>query len=67
MFESQLLKSKMALNDVTMARLAVEIGVNPSTLNRKFKGISEFNRNEILIIKNFLNLTADEVNAIFFN
>lgn len=51
----------------TMAALAELIGVNITTFYRKVNGISDFYRNEILMIALYLKLTPNEVNAIFFD
>lgn len=49
-----------------MRDVASAIGINEATLYRKVNGTSDFTRNEIQIIKQFLDLTSDEVESIFF-
>ena len=60
------LKGKMvehSLRDQDMAKL---LGIDSSTFYRKKNGVTEFTREEIKIMKNILNLTADEIDSIFF-
>lgn len=60
------LKGKMvehSLRDQDMAKL---LGIDSSTFYRKKNGVTEFTREEIKIMKNLLNLTADEIDSIFF-
>lgn len=54
-------------NNISLDTLAARIGVNTSTLYRKIKGESEFNRNELQIIKDTLSLNDERFIAIFFN
>ena len=60
------LRDKMSSSRKTIEALAVYLGINMSTFYRKINGESDFTRNEIMLITSFLNLTADEVFAIFF-
>lgn len=61
-----LLLSAMAKAGITSSELSARIGVNQSTLYRKIKGFSDFNRNELQIIKSVLSLTVNEFEKIFF-
>lgn len=45
--------------------VASRIGVNPTTLQRKLNGTSDFNRNEIQLLKSGLKLSVDQVVNIF--
>ena len=61
------LKGKMvehSLRDQDMAKL---LGIDSSTFYRKKNGVTEFTREEIKIMKNLLNLSADEIDSIFFD
>ena len=60
------LKSKMVEKNLRDQDMAKILGIDVSTFYRKKTGITEFNREEIKAMKNCLNLTADEVDAIFF-
>ena len=66
MFDKRELQVQMLRNDVSMTDLANYIGVNIATLSRKMNGISDFTRNEIQLIKTKLNLSAQDVERIFF-
>lgn len=52
---------------LTMEQTAKYLGVNSATLSRKINGISEFNRNEIELLRVKLSLSADELQEIFFS
>lgn len=52
---------------LTMEQTAHYLGVNPATLSRKINGISDFNRNEIELLRVKLSLSAEELQAIFFS
>lgn len=54
---------RLGLNQSDVASM---IGVNPATLQRKLNGTSDFNRNEIQLLKSGLKLSIDQVIAIFF-
>ena len=61
------LKGKMvehSLRDQDMAKL---LGIDSSTFYRKKNGVTEFTREEIKIMMNLLNLSADEIDSIFFD
>lgn len=66
MFMANLFKAKIAERNRSTDEVAAAIGVNPATLYRKINGTSDFTRNEIQLIRHVLNLTTDEVEAIFF-
>lgn len=60
------LKGKMVehnLRDQDMAKL---LGIDASTFYRKKNGVTEFTREEIKTMKSLLNLTADDIDSIFF-
>lgn len=65
MFNKRLLKSKVVARGMTLGDLAVAIGINASTMTRKLKQ-GTFNRAEINAISDVLQLTDEEIIAIFF-
>lgn len=64
--DRELLRYKAAKLGHNLSDVAEMIGVNQSTFYRKLGGVSDFTRNEILLIRNALQLTSEEVDAIFF-
>lgn len=71
---SNKLKSIMALHNDTNATLAEYLGITPQTFSAKLnekknkKGVpAEFTGGQIGKIKRKYQLTADEVDSIFFN
>lgn len=63
----QLLKAKMVEHGDTQAQLAAAIGISASNLNDKINGKVSFRQNEIAAIRNRYNLSAQEVDLIFFS
>ena len=61
------LKAECVKKGMTLAELANKIGVDASTLYRKFKGGSEFSRNEMQIIRSVLELSDERFLEIFFD
>lgn len=61
------LKAKIVENGDTQTNLAVALGISLSNLNDKINGKADFRQNEIAAIKGRYHLTADDVDAIFFN
>lgn len=51
---------------ITMETLAEILGINPATLSRKVNGNSDFTRNEMQLIKSRLNVSPENMDAIFF-
>lgn len=66
MFRLNLFNAKLAACEVSKAEIAATIGCNESTLYRKINGQSDFTRNEIQMMRQKLNLTAEEMESIFF-
>ena len=64
---SKKFKIKLLEKDKSIEDIASHIGCNIATLYRKLNGASDFSRNEIQQIANCLELTAEEVNLIFFD
>ena len=63
----QLLKAKIVEHGDTQAQLAAAIGISASNLNDKINGKVSFRQNEIAAIRNRYNLSAQEVDHIFFS
>lgn len=61
------LKIKMLINNDTGITLAKALDISETTLSAKINGKAEFTRKEIEIIKTRYNLSAEEVDKIFFN
>lgn len=66
MFNKNLFKSKYIEHNLKAADVAVLLGINPATLTRKMSGESDFTRNEIQLFRMALNLSAEEIENIFF-
>lgn len=65
-FKKKLFKAKIIENGYTIAEVAGFMGINPVTLYRKMDGKTEFTRSEIQLIGQYLALSAEDVNRIFF-
>jgi hypothetical protein len=64
---TELLKSIIVLNKDTQGELANYLDITQGTLSFKITGKTDFTRSEIKMIKDRYNLTAEQVNEIFFN
>lgn len=64
--DKELLKFHIMKQRMNSADVAAKLGINESTYFRKLNGTSDFTRNEIMIIKDVLGLTVDDVDRIFF-
>jgi predicted transcriptional regulator len=60
------IRGKIAENRMSISEFCRVAGFDRSTFDRKMKGDSEFNRNEIERIITTLHLTDDETRTIFF-
>lgn len=47
--------------------IATVLDINQATLSRKINGHNEFTRDEINKLKDYLNLSVEEMNNIFFS
>ncbi len=65
-FVPELLKSQMVKNKINAESMSNELGINMTTFYRKLNGESEFNRQEMGIIRNVLSLNKDDMDSIFF-
>jgi len=61
-----LLKYHIAENNMSLEQFSKVLGINVSTLSRKLNGESDFTRNEIVLIKIALKLSAEDIDTIFF-
>lgn len=63
-----MLKSIMALHDDTIRDLADYLGITPNSVSNKInENGTEFKQGEIAMIKERYNLSADQVDDIFFS
>lgn len=67
--DKYLLMGIMAKNGDTQQKLALALGISRACLNAKINetGGSQFRQSEIMFIKARYNLTADQVDSVFFN
>ena len=65
-FVPELLKSEMVKNRINAESMSDKLGINLTTFYRKLNGESEFNRQEMGIMKNVLCLSNDDMDSIFF-
>lgn len=63
----QFLRSKLALKGITFKALAKNIGISYIALYRKIRGTSHFTVPEVSMISYLLDLSAAEMNYIFFD
>ena len=66
MFDRKIFRSKVVAAGMTLEAVAKEMDINPSTLDRKMSGVSDFTRKEMQILRKILNLSAEEMDGIFF-
>lgn len=64
---TKLLKAKMVEFGDTQATLASAIGISASNFNDKINGKVSFRQSDITAIKQRYQLTAEEVDLIFFD
>ena len=66
MFDKNKLRAKIIEKGLTMEQFAKLLGIDSATLYRKMSLKSDFTRNEMILIKENLELTLEEFNSIFF-
>lgn len=66
MFKKDLFRAKVMERGKTMRDAALVMGCSEATLSRKINGISDFTRNEIQLFRQAFDLSADDVENIFF-
>lgn len=62
-----LLRQKIDDSGLKMVYIAEQLGMTPQGLYKKLKDGSDWIFSQVMIIKKLLQLSDDEVNAIFFN
>lgn len=66
MFDRNLFNYYVAEAGKTKSAVAEHLDIDPTTLYRKSTGASEFTRDEIQKLKDFLNLTDEQAMRVFF-
>lgn len=66
MFSERNFNALLAKHGKKKSEVADLLGISVATLYRKIKGISDFTRQEIQIIKLAFSLSDEELNSIFF-
>lgn len=66
MFDRKLFNYYIDRANQTKGAVAAHLGIDPATLYRKSAGSSEFTRDEIQKLKDFLMLSDDEAMKVFF-
>lgn len=61
-----LLEAACKRKGLTIQHVARLLGMDESTFYRKRKGLTDFTRKEIQMLRSILNLTSEEVDEIFF-
>lgn len=67
MIQKNILKSKLSLKEKTQKDLAKVLGLSKVSVSKKVNGLSRFSLPEVKKIKDYLELTDDEVVEIFIN
>ncbi len=67
LIDEKKLKEKLKEYGTTMSILSEKVGISRYSLYNKIKNKTEFKASEIARISNFLKLTNEDVNSIFFN
>ena len=60
------LRAAIARNGLSVPKLAQRIGINKKALYKKMRGETQFKQREISAISSSLNLSAEDMLAIFF-
>lgn len=66
MFRKNKLIAKIVENELSMQDVADKLGIDKSTLYRKMNSKSDFTREEIAVLRDYLHFTLEEMNDIFF-
>ena len=62
-----LLRQKIDESGLKMSHIASQLDMTPQGLYKKLKDGSDWTFTQVMTIKRLLNLSDEEVNAIFFN
>ena len=60
------LNAEMGRNNMSIPKLALELGLSKKTLYSRFKGETTFKQEEIAVISKVLNLSRERIYEIFF-
>lgn len=66
MFDKLLFKAKVVSQGKSLTDVSTHLHINYATLYRKINGESDFYRDEIQSLCEFLNIDGEERNRIFF-
>ena len=67
MIQKNILKSKMILQEKTQSEMAKVLGLSLVSVSKKINGIIKVKLEEVKKIKEYLNLTDEEINQIFLS
>lgn len=67
MIQKNILKSKLSLKEKTQKDLAKALGLSKVSISKKVNGLLRFSLPEVKKVKDYLDLTNDEVVEIFIN
>ena len=67
MLNKKLLKAKMILQEKSQSEMAEVLGIAVVSVSKKINGVIKFNLEEVKKIKEYLNLTDEEINQIFLS
>lgn len=67
MTNTTLLKKKIDSSGYKVIFLAEKVGLTPQGFYKKLKDGSEWTFSQVMILKDLLHLTNEEVDSIFFN
>lgn len=62
----KMLNEKIHQNGLSSAELAQILGIDEGAFYNKKKGVTDFLRREIQVMKKVLDLTSEEIDSIFF-
>ena len=67
MIQKNILKSKLSLKEKTQKDLAKALGLSKVSVSKKVNGLLRFSLPEVKKVKDYLDLTNDDVVEIFIN
>ena len=67
MIQKNILKSRLSLKGKTQKDLAKALGLSKVSVSKKVNGLLRFSLPEVKKVKDYLDLTNDEVVEIFIN
>ena len=66
MFDKALFLYHVTRKNMTLGAISAMLKINPATLTRKMSGESDFTRDEVQRLKNFLELSVVDADKVFF-